>query len=194
MVMSKKYVGLLLLLSSINYATPYRVISSLWHCRLPDFDARWATYVQQYVDLDDDHVSLHELYRRVMHCDTVHTFFSRLYINAQDQSLVYNAGEYSMMSNSDDLESVWRYWARTGNKAHHLFYARYFDWLARCFIAALYRVSTCRSSGEPCDELEDHARELHDRLHEIFVQVKGYCFEHCYARQLRRYQELLALV
>lgn len=171
----------------------YRVVCRLWQSTPSDFDVHWDQYVDMYCALDDECVSLHQLYNRVSHCGTVHTFLSRLYVDHTTNTFVYTNDPVALHAHCESADSVMSYWKKNSNYTYQLFYARYFDWLARCFIAIIYQMSIYRNSAQRVHELQYHAQQLSDRLHDVYAYLKGCELEHCYARQLRRYQELLSL-
>ncbi len=197
--------GLLLIFCFVtSYSKPIinanTIIKTLWRQPLNQFDATWSGVVSWYAQ------NKKELTRNISYCTKcayqfrrLHNFLSKLWVDPTTNTLIYITRKDFMRptslklrrAGSDSVSGIYPadvyFKSMLRNADYPLFYALYFDAVARLFVVGVHEAYEI---GMQPDKAEQYLSEL-SMIHQKLVHTQ---YEERYARQLRRYHSLLALV
>ncbi len=185
---------------SQNITNANTIIKALWCQPLNRFGSTWSGIVSWYAH------NKKELTRNLSYCTKcayqfrrIHNFLSKLWVDPATNTLIYVTRKDFMRptslklrrAGSDSVSGIYPadvyFKSMLRNADYPLFYALYFDAVARLFVVGVHEA--CETGMHP-EKAEQYLSEL-SMIHQKLMRTQ---YEERYARQLRRYHSLLALM
>lgn len=170
----------------------WRVINQLWRLPLEEFTHSWTALISLYLDHYHALINEHTALRFVEQCRKWHQFFGGLLCDPITQILAYHPCGMEVVPAHELFLPIISYWHEIGLESYRLFYVLYFDALSYIFVRSVY-VASVDLKNHQTDMVSDAFDLLYAELTMVHKHLIGSMYERRYARQLARYEKVIAL-